>query len=57
MCVFVCVCNDFFLRTKRQYEEVVKNIEYANRLGTTKSAMFEDMENMISQIAPVVEDL
>ncbi len=49
--------NDFFLRTKRQYEEVVKNIEYANRLGTTKSAMFEDMENMISQIAPVVEDL
>ncbi|MDE7312994.1 MAG: chemotaxis protein [Eubacterium sp.] len=49
--------NDFFMRTKRQYEEVVKNIEYANKLGTTKSAMFEDMENMISQIAPVIEDL
>lgn len=49
--------NDFFMRTKRQYEEVVKNIDYANKLGTTKSAMFEDMENMISQIAPVIEDL
>lgn len=49
--------NDFFDRTKRRYEEVVKNIEYANRLGTTKSAIFEDMDNMLSQIPPVIREL
>lgn len=49
--------HDFFFRTKKQYEEVVKNIEHANRLGTTKSAMFEDMDNMLSQIPPIVKEL
>ncbi len=49
--------HDFFFRTKKQYEEVVKNIEYANKLGTTKSAIFEDIDNMISQIQPIIEDV
>lgn len=49
--------HEFFFRTKQQYEEVVKNIEQANKLGTTKSAMFEDMDNMLSQISPIVEEL
>lgn len=49
--------HEFFFRTKKQYEEVVKNIEQANKLGTTKSAMFEDMDNMLSQISPIVEEL
>lgn len=49
--------NEFFFRTKKQYEEVVKNIEQANKLGTTKSAMFEDMDNMLSQIPPIVQEL
>ncbi len=49
--------HDFFFRTKKQYEEVVKNIDYANRLGTTKSAIFEDIDNMLSQIPPMVEEL
>lgn len=49
--------HEFFFRTKKQYEEVIRNIEHANRLGTTKSAMFEDMDNMLSQIAPMIEEL
>ena len=47
----------FFDRIKDQYQEVVKHIGAASRLGTTKSAMFEDMDNMISQIPPMVADL
>ena len=47
----------FFDRIKDQYQEVVKHIGAASRLGTTKSAMFEDIDNMISQIPPLVSDL
>lgn len=47
----------FFERIKNQYQEVVTHIDSASRLGTTKSAMFEDMDNMISQIPPMVADL
>lgn len=46
----------FFDRVKNQYQEVVKHINKAARLGTTKSAMFEDVDNMMSQIPPVVKD-
>lgn len=41
----------------QQHQEVLQHIERANELGTTKSSMFEDMDNMISQIAPVIADL
>lgn len=47
---------DFFENTKRQYQEVVKHINRANSMGTTKSAMFEDIDNMLSQIPPIIED-
>lgn len=47
----------FFDRIKGQYQEVVRHIDLASRLGTTKSAMFEDMDNMISQIPPLISDL
>ncbi len=47
----------FFDQIKAQYQEVVKHIDRASRLGTTKSAMFEDMDNMISQLPPIVKDL
>ena len=47
----------FFDRIKDQYQEVVKHIGAASRLGTTKSAMFEDIDNMVSQIPPLVRDL
>jgi len=36
---------------------VVKHIDSASRLGTTKSALFEDLDNMISQIPPLVRDI
>ena len=51
------VIRQFFDQIKGQYQEVLKHIDSASRLGTTKSAMFEDMDNMISQIPPLVEDL
>lgn len=47
----------FFDQIKDQYQEVVKCIDSASRLGTTKSAMFENMDNMISQIPPLVRDI
>lgn len=47
----------FFDQIKNQYQEVVKHIEFTSQLGTTKSAMFEDLDNMISQIPPLVNDL
>lgn len=48
--------NDFFGQIKEQYREVVKHINYASKLGTTKSAMFEDVDNMLSQIPPMIEE-
>ncbi len=47
---------NFFDDIKTQYQEVVKHIESASRLGTTKSAMFEDIDNMLSQIPLIVKD-
>ncbi len=49
------ICT-FFDEIKRQYQEVVKHIERASELGTTKSAMFEDIDNMLSQIPPMIKD-
>ncbi len=49
--------RNFFDQIKIQYQEVVRHIESASRLGTTKSAMFEDMDNMISQIPSLAKDL
>jgi len=48
--------RSFFERIKDRYQEVMKHIERASTLGTTKSAMFEDIDNMISQIPPIVEE-
>ena len=44
--------RQFFEQIKDQYQEVIKHIDRASQLGTTKSAMFEDMDNMIAQIPP-----
>ena len=46
----------FFDEIKQQYQEVVKHINHASSLGTTKSAMFEDIDNMLSQIPPIIKD-
>ncbi len=53
----LAVLCQFFDSIKEQYQEVVRHIDQASRLGTTKSAMFEDMDNMISQLPPFVKDL
>lgn len=49
--------GQFFDEIKQQYRDVVRHIERANNLGTTKSAMFEDIDNMLSQIRPLVQEL
>ncbi|MDE6621473.1 MAG: chemotaxis protein [Lachnospiraceae bacterium] len=49
--------GQFFDEIKQQYQEVVRHIECANNLGTTKSAIFEDMDHIISQIQPMIEDM
>lgn len=46
----------FFDRIKVRYQEVMQHINRASKMGTTKSAMFEKVDNMLSQIPPVVKD-
>ena len=48
--------RQFFDQIKDRYQEVIQHIDSASRLGTTKSAMFEDMDNMIAQIPPMIKD-
>lgn len=50
------ICQ-FFDHIRIQYQEVVKHLGRANNLGTTKSSMFEDLDNMLSQISPMVEEM
>ncbi len=47
------ILHGFFDQIRMQYREVVKHIRSASNLGTTKSAMFEDMDNLLSQVPPV----
>lgn len=46
----------FFEQTKDTYQDVMEHIKKAERLGTTKSAMFEDIDNMMSQIPLIIDD-
>ncbi len=46
----------FFDQIKNQYQEVMRHIKKAGGLGTTKSTMFEDIDNMMSQIPLVIND-
>ena len=46
----------FFDKIKEQYQEVVKHINLTSRLGTTKSAMFEDIDNLMAQIGPIIKE-
>ncbi len=49
--------DQVFDAMKQQYQEVLKRIKSASALGTTKSAMFEDVDNMLSQIPPMIEEM
>ena len=46
-------CDD----QEQQLQKVLAHIERANDLGTTKSSMFEDMNNLVSQLAPIAKDI
>ena len=46
-----------FAGTEMQYQKVMEHIEKANELGTTKSSMFEDMDNMLSQVVPLIREI
>ncbi len=46
----------FFEQLRNGYQEVVKHINMARKLGTTKSAMFEDIDNMMGQIPPIIKE-
>lgn len=48
--------DDFFDRIKKQYGKVMQHINRVNIMGTTKSAMYEDIDNMIAQIPPIIDD-
>lgn len=45
----------FFDRIKSLYRDVMQHIETASRLGTTKSSMFEDIDNLMAQIPPILQ--
>ena len=48
--------HSFFDKIKGQYQQVVKHINRASRLGTTKSSMFEDIDNLMAQIPPLIRE-
>ena len=49
--------RQFFEGIKKQYLQVMAHIDSASRMGTTKSAMFEDIDNMISQLPPIIRGM
>lgn len=49
--------NSSFDHEDHRFEAVLSHINYANDLGTTKSSMFENMDNMLSQITPIAREL
>lgn len=50
------ICQ-FFDDIKLLYQKVVHHIERASALGSAKSAIFEDVDNMVSQISPIVQEI
>ncbi len=40
----------------RKYDALVDQLDKVNRLGTTKSSVFENIDNLISQIEPILND-
>lgn len=49
--------KDCFDDQEQQLQKVLAHIERAKDLGTTKSSMFEDMNNLVSQLAPIAKDI
>ncbi len=51
------IFNREFETIEGRYEDVQRHIEDANDLGTTKSVLFENIENMACQVGPLVKDM
>lgn len=51
------IMSHSFDKTEAQCNRVLEQIKKANELGTTKSSMFEDMDNMLAQIEPIVKEI
>ena len=49
--------KDCFDDQEQPLQKVLAHIESANDSGTTKSSMFEDMNNLVSQLAPIAKDI
>lgn len=45
-----------FTDINNKYDALVKQLDKVNSLGTTKSSVFEHIDNLISQIEPIVKD-
>ncbi len=48
--------GDSFNGINRKYDNLVVQLERVNTLGTTKSSVFEHIDNLVSQIEPIVKD-
>ena len=48
--------SSFFEKMKNHYDTVMKHINRVSNMGTTKSAMYEDIDNMMAQIPPIIDD-
>ena len=46
-----------FESEEEKLQRVLTYIERANELGTTKSSMFEDMNNLVGQLNPIVKEI
>ena len=42
---------------EQQFHDVLEHIKQANKLGTMKSSLFENMDNLLCQVEPMAEDL
>ena len=40
----------------KQYDALVVQLDRVNNLGTTKSSVFEHIDNLVSQIEPIVKE-
>ncbi len=45
-----------FTEINRRYDALVNQLDRVNSLGTTKSSVFEHIDNLVSQIEPIVKD-
>lgn len=50
------ILHSFFDKIKGMYQEVMSHIKMASMLGTTKSSMFEDIDNLMAQIPPILRE-